>query len=57
VADLLIVVDDIAKMVSTAIVCFPYAHRIMSEINIAIVTKELRHDGDCRCVCDNDEGH
>jgi len=42
-ANLLVVVDDVSKVVSSAIVGFAHAHRVVCEINIAVVTKELRH--------------
>jgi hypothetical protein len=55
VADLLVVVDDIAKMITTAVVRFTHTHGIVSEVDIAIVAEEFRHDGDCDDVCDRKE--
>ena len=42
-ADLLVVVDDIAQMVTAGVVCFAHAHGVVSEVDIAVVAEELRH--------------
>lgn len=43
VADLLVVVDNVSQMVSTAVVRLPHTHGVVREVDIAIVTKELGH--------------
>lgn len=43
VADLLVVVYDIAQVVATAVVCFAHAHGVVGEVDIAVVAEELRH--------------
>jgi hypothetical protein len=43
VADLLVIVYDVAQVVAAAVVGFPHAHRIVREVDIAVVAKELRH--------------
>jgi hypothetical protein len=45
VADLLVVVDDVAEVVAPAVVCFPHAHAIVREVDVAVVAEELRHFG------------
>jgi hypothetical protein len=41
----LIVVDDVTKMVTTAVVCFAHAHRVVREVNIAIIACGLVSKG------------
>lgn len=36
----LIVLDDVSQMITTAIVSFSYAHRIMCKVDIAVVAEE-----------------
>lgn len=43
VADLLVVVDDIAEMVATAVVGFAHAHGVVGQVDIAVVAKEFGH--------------
>lgn len=40
VADLLVVVNDVAEMVSATVVCLAHAHAIMREIDIAVIAKD-----------------
>ena len=43
--DLLVVVDDVAQVVASAVVCFPHAHTIVREVDVAVVAEELGHVG------------
>ena len=43
--DLLVVVDDVAQVVAAAVVCFPHAHTIVREVDVAVVAEELGHFG------------
>lgn len=40
VADLLVVVDDVADVVATGVVGFAHAHRVVCQVDIAIVAKD-----------------
>jgi len=55
VADLLVVVDDVAQVVPAAVVGLAHAHRVVGEVDIAVVAEEFRHDGgwlwDESCGC------
>lgn len=42
-ADLLVVVDDIAQVVAAGVVCFAHAHGVVREVDIAVVAEELGH--------------
>lgn len=50
-ADLLVVFDDVAEMVATGVVSFAHAHRIVGEVDIAVVAEEFRHGGQLVLVC------
>ena len=39
----LVVLNHISQMIATTVVCFSHGHRVVSEVDIAIVTKEFRH--------------
>jgi hypothetical protein len=39
----LIVFDNISQMVSSRVVSFPDGHRVMREVNIAVVAEEFWH--------------
>ena len=41
--DLLVVVYNVAKVVAAAVVSFAHAHAVVGEVNVAVVTEELRH--------------
>lgn len=41
--DFLIVIQHISLVVATAVVSLSHTHRVMSEIDIAIVAEEFRH--------------
>ena len=41
--DLLVVVDYVAEVVAAAVVRFSHAHRVVGEVDIAVVAEELRH--------------
>lgn len=43
--DLLIVVLDIAQVVASLVMGLADAHGVMGEVDIAVIAKELRHDG------------
>lgn len=49
-ADLLVVVDDIAQVVAAGVVRLAHAHGVVGEVDIAVVAEELRHGGG-RVVC------
>ena len=42
-SDLLVVVDDIAQVVATRVMRLAHAHRVVGEVDIAVVAEELRH--------------
>jgi hypothetical protein len=44
VPDLLVVIDDISQVISTAVVSFSHRHGIVCQIDITVVAEELRHD-------------
>lgn len=51
-ADLLVVVDDIAQVVATGVVRLADAHGVVGEVDIAVVAEELRHGcGRVMVVC------
>ena len=41
--DTLVVVYHIAKMVTTAIMRSAHAHRVVREVDVAVVAEEFRH--------------
>lgn len=41
--NLLIVVDHIPEMISAGIMSLSYRHRVVGEVDIAIITEEFRH--------------
>ena len=43
--DLFVVLLDVAQVVSTSIVSFSDTHRIVGEVDIAVVAEEFRHIG------------
>lgn len=43
VTDLLVVIYDISKMVSAAVVSLAHAHGVVREVHIAVVAEELGH--------------
>ena len=44
-SNLLVVVDDITEVVTAAVVSFAHAHRVVGEVDIAVVAEEFRHLG------------
>ena len=42
-ADLLVVVDDVAQVVAAGVVRLAHAHRVVREVDIAVVAEELGH--------------
>lgn len=54
--DLLVVVDDVAEVVSAAVVRLSDAHRVVREVDIAVVAEEFGHlhcsfARGCACSC------
>lgn len=47
VADLLVVVDDVAKMVATTVVGFAHRHGVVRQVDIAVIAEELWHLDGC----------
>lgn len=45
VTDLLIVVYDIAQVIASAVVRFPYRHGVMGEVDVAVIAEVFRHGG------------
>jgi hypothetical protein len=45
VPDLLVVFDDVAQVVASAVVGFAHAHAVVREVDVAVVAEELRHCG------------
>lgn len=43
VTDLLVVIDNVAEMVATAVVGLAHAHGVVREVDIAIIAKEFWH--------------
>jgi len=43
VSDLLVVLDDVPQVITTAVVRFADAYGVMSEIDIAVVAEEFWH--------------
>ena len=39
----LVVLDDVAQVVAAAVVGLAHAHRVVGEVDIAVVAEELRH--------------
>ena len=42
-ANLLVVVDDVAQVVAAGVVRLAHAHRVVREVDIAVVAEELGH--------------
>ena len=42
-ADLLVVIDNVANVVATAVVRFSNGHRVVGEVDIAVFAEEARH--------------
>jgi hypothetical protein len=42
-SNLLVVVDDVAQVVATRVVRLADAHRVVGQVDIAVVAEELRH--------------
>lgn len=40
--DLLVVVDDVAQVVSAAVVSLAHAHRVVREVHVAVVAEDWR---------------
>jgi hypothetical protein len=40
VTDLLVVFDDVPDVITARIVSFPHAHRVVCEVDIAVVAEE-----------------
>lgn len=61
-ANLLVVFDDVAEVIATAVVCLPHAHAIVREVDVAVVAEKLRHFGGgvvedvARCIDVRDGG-
>jgi len=57
VSYLLVVVDDIAQVVSAAIVCLADAHGVMRQVHIAVIAKDCKREKryvsrqPCCCCC------
>jgi len=41
--DLLVVVDHVSQVIPSAVVRLSYAHRVVGEVNIAVVAEIFRH--------------
>lgn len=54
-ADLLVVVDDVSEVVPSAVVCFPDAHGVVREVDIAVVAEKFRH-GESLLLAERNEG-
>jgi len=42
-SNLLIILDHVPQMISSRIMCFAHTHRVMREVDIAVITKEFGH--------------
>lgn len=56
VTDLLVVVDDVTEVISAAVVRLSDAHRVVREVDIAVVAEEFGHlhysfARGCACSC------
>jgi hypothetical protein len=45
VPNLLVVVDNVAEVVAAVVMRFSHAHRVVCEVDIAVVAEELWHGG------------
>ena len=44
-SNLLVVVDYIAQVVAARVMRLAHAHRVVGQVDIAVVAEEFRHDG------------
>jgi hypothetical protein len=44
-SDLLVVVDHVAQVVAAGVMRLAHAHRVVGQVDIAVVAEELRHGG------------
>ena len=50
-SDLLVVVDYIAQVVAARVMRLAHAHRVVGQVDIAVVAEEFRHDGAVAVAC------
>ena len=44
-SDLLVVVDHVAQVVAAGVMRLAHAHRVVGQVDIAVVAEEFRHGG------------
>jgi hypothetical protein len=50
-SNLLVVVDYIAQVVAARVMRLAHAHRVVGQVDIAVVAEELRHGGAVAVAC------
>ena len=50
-SDLLVVVDYIAQVVAARVMRLAHAHRVVGQVDIAVVAEEFRHGGAIAVAC------
>lgn len=50
VSNLLVIIDDVSQVISTAVVGLAHAHGVVRKVDVAVVAEEFRHLDGITCI-------